>query len=110
MTKSKLVPFIAIGAVVGACISLMDKQTREHTVETMKLIKGKVSYYAKHTDELQLLIGSKVEQVQSFYTNTSDKINSLMTKAEDAKTLPSTIQSLVLETKDAFFPNSNNKE
>lgn len=102
--KSKLLPFIAIGAVVGAAISMFDRQTREHTVETSKKVKETVSYYAANTDELQQLIEDKVGQAQSFYSAASENVQSLMVQAGDAKTLPATIQSMVMETKDAFFP------
>ena len=32
MAKSKLLPYVAIGAIVGAAISMLDKTTREHTI------------------------------------------------------------------------------
>ena len=41
MTKSKLIPAIIIGAAVGAAISMFDRATREHTVETAKKAKEK---------------------------------------------------------------------
>lgn len=102
--KSKLLPFILIGAAAGAVISMLDKQTREQTIETTKKIKDTVSYYAANSDELQQLIEDKVGQAQSFYSAATDNFNSLLAQAEDAQSLPSTIQSLVTETKDAFFP------
>lgn len=105
--KSKLLPFIAIGAVVGAAISMLDRQTREHTIETSKKVKETVSYYAANTDELQQLIEDKVGQAQSFYAAASENATALLAQAEDAKTLPATIQSMVTETKDAFFPKEN---
>ena len=102
--KSKLLPFVVIGAVVGATISMFDRQTREHTIETSKKVKDTVSYYAANPDELQQLIEDKVGQVQSFYSATSENINSLLAQVEDAKALPSTLQSMIMETKDVFFP------
>lgn len=102
--KSKLVPFIVIGAVVGAAISLLDRQTREHTIETSKKVKETVSYYATNTDELQQIIEDKVGQAQSFYSAASENVTALLAQTEDAKTLPTTLQSMLTETKDAFFP------
>lgn len=102
--KSKLLPFIAVGAVAGAAISLLDRQTREHTIETSRKVKDTVTYYASNTDELQQLIEDKVGQAQSFYSAATENFNSLLTQAEDAKTLSATLQSMVTETKDAFFP------
>ncbi|AWE08751.1 hypothetical protein DCE79_15920 [Lysinibacillus sp. 2017] len=100
--KSKLLPFIAIGAIVGAAISMLDKQTREHTVETTKKAKDTVSYYAENRDELLALVESKVEQAQGIYGKVNDNVQALMQNGNDIKSLPSTIQSLVSETVEAF--------
>lgn len=102
MVKSKLLPFIAIGALVGAAISMMDKTTREHTVETSKKVKDTVTYYAANKDELMILVESKVGQAQSLYSSVNDNVQSLMQNGNDIKTLPATIQSLVSETIEAF--------
>ncbi len=102
IVKSKLLPFIAIGAIVGAAISMLDKQTREHTVETTKKAKDTVSYYAENRDELLSLVESKVEQVQGLYGKVNDNVQALMQNGNDIKSLPSTIQSLVSETIEAF--------
>lgn len=108
MVKSKLVPAILIGAVAGAVISMFDKATREHTVETTKKAKDTVTYYAQNNDELIRLVETKMEQAQSFYSSSQQNISSLLEKADDAKTLPATIMSLVTETKDAFSKNDSN--
>lgn len=102
MGKSKLLPFIAIGAAAGAVISLLDKGTREHTVATIKNAKDTVTYYAQNRGELENLITSKVEQVQSLYNDNQELINSLVSGVQGAKSLPETLLSMVTETKDAF--------
>ena len=108
MVKSKLVPAVLLGALVGAAISMLDKSTREHTIETSKKIKDTVTYYAQNRDEFVQLVETKVDQAQSVYASTQENITSLMTKVEDAKSLPETIMSLVTETKDAFSKQSPN--
>ena len=102
MAKSKLLPFIAIGAVVGATISMLDKTTREHTISTVKNAKDTVTYYAQNRGELENLIASKVEQVQTLYTNNQEKINSLLAGIQDSKALPETLLGMMDETKEAF--------
>jgi hypothetical protein len=102
MGKSKLLPFIAIGALAGAAISMFDKHTRAHTVTSVKNAKDKVTYYAQNRDELENLITSKLEQVQSLYTNNQDTINSFLSGGQEGKSLPETVISMVVETKDAF--------
>ena len=100
--KSKLLPFIAVGAIVGAAISMLDKQTREHTVDTTKKVKDTVSYYAENREELMALVESKVEQVQGLYGTVNNTIQSLTQSGNDLKSLPTTIQSMVSETIEAF--------
>lgn len=103
MVKSKLLPFIAIGAVVGAAVSLMDKSTRDHTLETTKKVKDTVTYYAENRDELMALVGDKVEKAQSLYGSVNNNIQSLLQEGGgDLQSLPDTIQSLVSETVQAF--------
>lgn len=98
--KSKLLPFIAIGAVVGAAISMLDKETRNHTVQTAKKAKDTVSYYAENRDELLALVESKVEQAQSLYGTVNSNVQALM--QSDIQKMPSTIQSMVTDTVNAF--------
>lgn len=106
MAKSKLIPAVLLGALVGAAISMLDKNTRQHTIETSKKIKDTVTHYAQNRDELVQLVETKVEQAQSVYASTQENFTSFMTKVEDAKALPETIMSLVTETKDAFSKQS----
>ena len=100
--KSKLLPFMAIGAIAGAVISMFDKQTRNHTVETTKKLKDTVSYYAENRDELLALVESKVEQAQDIYGSVNNNLQSLIENGNDLKSLPTTIQSMVSETMAAF--------
>ena len=105
--KSKLLPFVAIGAIAGAMISMFDKNTREHTLETTKKVKDTVSYYAENRDELLALVESKVEQVQDIYGAMNNNLQTLMQSGNDLKTLPTTIQSMVSETISAFSKKDN---
>lgn len=102
MAKSKLLPFIAIGALTGAAISMFDKHTRAHTVTSVKNAKDKVSYYAQNRGELENLITSKIEQVQTLYTSNQDTINSFLSGGQEGKSIPETVISMVMDTKDAF--------
>ena len=102
MAKSKLLPYVAIGALVGAAISMLDKSTRDHTISTVKNATSTVKYYAQNRGELENLIASKVEQVQTLYTNNQEKINSLIAGIQDSKALPETLLGMMDETKEAF--------
>ncbi len=102
MAKSKLLPAVLLGALTGAVISMLDKNTRQHTMETSKKVKETVMYYAKNTDELVQLIETKAEQAQNLYSSAQKNMESIMSQVEDAKALPDTIMSMVTETKEAF--------
>ncbi len=102
MSKSKLLPFVAIGAIVGAAISMLDKTTRDHTVSTVKNATSTVKYYTQNPEELENLVASKVEQLQAVYTKNQETINSLLAGTQNSKALPETILGMVNETKDAF--------
>jgi len=102
MGKSKLCKAMITGAIVGACVSMFDRDTREHTIETAKKVKDKVVYYAKNREELQKCINEKIEAVQKLYENASDNVSLIVDKIDEVKEIPNTIQSMVTETKDAF--------
>ena len=102
MTKSKLIPAIIIGAAVGAAISMFDRATREHTVETAKKAKETVTYYAQNSNELQQLVDSKMGQVQGLISSAEQNIQSFTGQANGTTSLPETIMSLLSETKEAF--------
>jgi gas vesicle protein len=102
MVKSKLVPAILVGAAVGAVVSMFDKNTRDHTVQTASKVKETVSYYSQNREELKSLIESKVQQAQSLYNSVDQNIQALIGSNEQGQSLPETITSLLTETKEAF--------
>ena len=99
MSESKLLKSIAVFAIPGAVISMFDRKTREHTIETSKKVKERVVYYAKNCDELQQVIEQKVEAAQKIYVNTSENINTIISKIEGVKEIPENVQNIVKETK-----------
>ena len=106
MSESKLVKTIVAGAIVGAIISMFDRKTREHTIETSKRVKDTVVYYSKNRQELQEVIEQKVEAAQKIYENASTNINTIVSKMDDVKEIPESVQSIVTDTKDIL----NNRE
>ncbi|HWK21845.1 MAG TPA: YtxH domain-containing protein [Ureibacillus sp.] len=88
MSESKLLKSVATFAIVGAIISMFDRKTREHTIETTKKVKNTVVYYAKNRDELQQKVEQKVEAAQKMYENASENINKFVSTIEEVKELP----------------------
>lgn len=102
MSKSKLIPAIFIGAAVGAVVSLVDKNTREQTVQSASKLKNMIAYYAQNREELKSLVETKVQQAQSFYSSVEQNIQSFTGKDGSGQSLPATITTLLTETKDVF--------
>ncbi|QCR33778.1 YtxH domain-containing protein [Lysinibacillus sp. SGAir0095] len=107
MSESKLVKSIVAGAIVGAIVSMFDRKTREHTIEATKKAKDQVVYYAKNRDELQQMIEQKVEAAQKIYVNTSENINAIVSKIEETKEIPATVQKNYKETKSEIILPEN---
>ena len=95
MSKSKLFKSILVGAAVGAVVSMFDRKTREHTIETTKKFKNTVVYYAKNFDEVQHLIEQKVEATKEVYDKASDNIITIVGRLGEVKELPSNIKAII---------------
>ncbi len=100
MSESKLFKSMATFAIVGAVISMFDRKTREHTIETTKNVKERIVYYAKNRDELQQVIEQKVEAAQKIYVSASENINTIASKIEEVKEIPESVQNIVKDTKN----------
>lgn len=109
MSESKLLKSIVVGAAAGAVISMFDRKTREHAIETTKKVKSTFVYYAKNREELQQLIERKVEEAQELYVDLSGNINTIVNKLNEVKEIPNTIQSMVNDTKNVIS-NPSKKE
>lgn len=102
MSESKLVKSMIAGAVIGAAISLLDRKTREHTMNSLKKAKDTAQYYAAHRDELQQIIEEKMNQVQKLYATTQDNVGFIKDKIDEVKEIPVAVQDIVDETKTTF--------
>lgn len=105
MAKSKLIPSILIGAVVGAAISMFDTTTRQHTIKVTKKVKNNVTYYARNFDELHQVIETKLDQAKHLLATAEQNVNSFAGKTNNTTSLPETINTLLVETKEAFTKN-----
>src|SRR5690554_3026159 len=110
MGKSKLFKFMAIGALVGATISMFDRKTREHTIETTKKVKDTIVHYAKNQDQLQEFMSEKLEVVQNIYENVQDTVVGIVDKIDEVKEIPSAVKGVVNETKTAFSKSETIEE
>lgn len=110
MGKTKLFKYMAIGAIVGAAISMFDRKTREHTIETTVKVKDTVVHYAKNQDELQEKMSEKLEVVKNIYENVQDTVVGIVDKFDDVKEIPAAVKGVVEDTKSAFSNNDKTDE
>ncbi|RHW34750.1 YtxH domain-containing protein [Lysinibacillus yapensis] len=106
MNESKLMKFVLVGAAAGAVISMFDRKTRENTKEKTKQMKDMAVYYAKNRDELQRMLEQKIEVAQEVYENASTNISTIISKMDDVKEIPASVQNMVSDTKN-IVKNSN---
>lgn len=109
MSESKLLKGIIIGAAVGGLVTMFDKKTREHTIQTFTKAKDTIVYYSKNSDELKELISNQIENVQELYSKTTNNINSIVGTIEDVKGLPESVQSFITNTKKVISPNNSSE-
>lgn len=78
MGKSRLLTGIAIGAVVGGLVSLLNGKTRRYVKGQYLVTKSQVNYYAKHPSLAVRHAQNYVNQFQAEFTKGADQaINAL---------------------------------
>ena len=107
---NKLVAGIALGAVAGAVISLLDRQTRQETTHKLKSATASVQHYAKNRDELKNELLAKVETAQNIYSKFAENKDFYLEKIEEIKSLTPQVKQFVGNTKDAFTADNVVKE
>lgn len=99
---NKLVAGIALGAVAGAVISLLDRQTRQETTQKLKSASATIQHYAANRDELKDNLLAKVEAVQTVYNRIAEDKDYYLEKIEEVKALTPQVKAFVSDTKEAF--------
>lgn len=107
---NKLVAGIALGAVAGAVVSLLDRQTRQETTQKLKSATANIQYYAANRDELKDNLLAKVENVQSLYNRFAEDKDYYLEKIEEVRALTPQIKSFVSETKEAFGSEDSSEQ
>lgn len=106
MSESKLLKSVLIGAIIGGTVSMFDRKTREHAIETSKKAKDLLIYYVDHREELQQFIEGKIDEVKNLYQNASKNVNTIISQIDEIKEIPENVQSLLDDTKNTFTNNN----
>lgn len=100
--SNKLVTGIAIGAVTGAALSMLDRSTRETTVRKVKHFVVDVQYYAYNRQEIVDKIQSTTSSVQSMYNTFMKDKDFYLEKINEIQELTPQVKEIVLETKEVL--------
>lgn len=102
MGKSKFSLFIITGALAGAAVSMLDKSTRRHVLDTSNRMTKQIGFYSRNPEELKLKLQNTKDKYVSIYEQFSGDAAYIKTQVQELKTLTPQVKELVSETKEAF--------
>lgn len=106
MAQISLVKGILLGGLIGASLSMLDKQTRKNSMYKMRNLKSSFT----DCDSMSTSITDTSEKVKLTAEKVSSDVAFIMEKVEELKEVTPTIASIVKETKDAFTTGSTHEE
>lgn len=83
--NNKLVRGVIFGAALGAAISLLDRETREKTVNQVKDCSKRVWHYSKNPSEIIDNISHKVSATRHKLEEVTDDIAFIVEKVNEIK-------------------------
>lgn len=102
MNNNKLGKFIILGALLGAVVSMFDRNTRQQVVSKSKVLYSDASFYASNPEVMKSKFQEKTEKYQSMYKQFSNDASYLKEKVDELKLLTPQVKDMVDDTKDAF--------
>ncbi len=83
--NNKLIKGILFGALAGAAISLLDRETREKTVSQVKDCGRTVWHYSKNPNELIEGVSDKISVARQKIEEVTEDITFIVEKVNDIK-------------------------
>ncbi len=100
--RNKMVEGMFIGAVLGAAISLFDKETREQFLHTSKRVSRKAADVMKNPQGYTELVKDRLNTVLTTTRQVAEDVRIVTSKVTDiVETTPEIVEA-VKETKDAI--------
>ncbi|MDM5296436.1 YtxH domain-containing protein [Peribacillus simplex] len=100
--KSKFMQAVFIGALVGAAVSLFDKNTRYSVLENSKSCLSNMKELVKNPNGVLSQVRETSSKVRSTVEKISDDVSFISQKVEEMKDIPSQVAQVVIETKEVF--------
>ena len=93
---------MALGALVGGAVSLLDRTTRQGVKEDFNKASGTVTYIAKHPNEFIDEVKDTVNKVRTTVQQVSEDVSFISEKVEEIREVPPQVAELVQESKETL--------
>ncbi|MFC4355695.1 YtxH domain-containing protein [Chryseomicrobium palamuruense] len=102
MSQSKFSKGLLYGALAGALISLLDRQTRDVMKNRARTASEKAKYYNNNREVLKHDLETKINHYKSLYEKLASDAQYLTTQVNEVKQIAPQVQTLLSETKNTF--------
>lgn len=102
MSQSKFSKAILFGAMAGALISLLDRQTRDVMKTRARSASERARFYSDNREVLKHDLETKINHYKSLYEKLSNDAQYLTSQVNEVKQIAPQVTTLLSETKDAF--------
>lgn len=102
MSQSKFSKGLLYGALAGALISLLDRQTRDVMKNRARTASEKAKYYNNNREVLKHDLETKINHYKSLYEKLASDAQYLTSQVNEVKQIAPQVQTLLSETKNTF--------
>ncbi|WP_163100732.1 YtxH domain-containing protein [Peribacillus alkalitolerans] len=101
--KNRLLQGIMLGALAGAAMSLMSRDTRSSVVSGTKQYSKELQSFIKNPNDFFDRLKETSGRIRKTVQQISDDVAFISQKVEEIKDVPPQVASMVKETKEAFI-------
>lgn len=100
--RNRLWDGILIGALVGAAVSMFDKQTRDHVIKGSRKLGAQVTKAVKNPKQTQEAIKEKLNEFKETVEHISEDVSFIAGKVDELREVTPQVFDIVKETKEVF--------
>jgi gas vesicle protein len=101
--ENKMFTGILVGALVGAVVSLLDKQTRQDVIASSQRVTSKMKEYIEQPSTLANEVKQKIDDVKDTIQEVSEDLSFLNEKVNELKETTPQVVKMIQETRDRFI-------
>ena len=107
--KNRLMQGILIGALAGAAVSLLNRDTRETVLDSSKSCMAKSKSIFSNPEKVIDNLKDKSSQLRTSIESISEDVSFISGKVQELKEIPPQVASVVKETKEALAEDGSNQ-